>query len=224
MTIGTALSAAAAKGYILAGLFSCVSVPSPEVQVIFNNKPPTVTHNLNHQQMEKFSVTTVFAKKPQEIFVRSGVTESKMSSNIDLNFQFVTTPLLGKSCLSLSEVIVHFNYDPVVHIAINYPQGSCAYRETWLHELKHVNTDVITITEFMPYFKKAMQQTTNSLPTRGPFPKEEMETHQKAMTEKLSDTLRAATKALEQTRQTRQQTIDTRQEYMRLSNACVGKN
>lgn len=223
MTIGTALSAAAAKSYILAGLFSCDIVPPPQVQVIFNNRAPIVTHALNHQEMEKFSVTTVFSRKPQEIFIRSGVTESKMTSNIDLNFQVITTQLLGKSCLSLSEVVVHFDYDPTVHIAVNYPKGSCHYRETWLHELKHVNTDIITITEFMPYFKKAMQLTTNSLPTKGPFPKEKMETHQKAMTEKLSDTLRAAMKALEETRQARQQKIDTRQEYMRLSKVCVSK-
>lgn len=223
MTIGTALSAAAAKGYILAGLFSCDVAPPPQIEITFNNKPTIVTHNLSSAELEKFNLATTSSKGPTEIFVRKGVTVGSTSWNIVANFNKLEDPETKQICLSTNKVIIEYKYEPTVHISADQQNGSCEYQQTWLHELKHVNTDILTIKELIPTLKNDMQRFASTIVTVGPFPIKELDEHKNIIGNKIMDAWNETNKKTTNTRLARQQAIDTRQEYLRISKACIGK-
>lgn len=213
----------ASKLLVLSGLFSCDAGDAPDIQVIFDNTPPVVSTALDHQALGGFKTSSKFSHSPGETFVTGGLTESNISSSLDLNFNHITNTLTDKSCLTLTQATVHVVYAPKVYVASNYAPNSCNYKATWLHELKHVNTDILTIKEFLPVIKTAAQSAIPAPITPDPIPSASLETRQKEVGDQMSIAIEAAVKRMDASRTQRQQLVDTRAEYLYLSELCRGK-
>jgi hypothetical protein len=213
----------ASKLLVLTGLFSCDAAIAPDVQVVFDNQPPVVSTALDHQALGGFKTSSRFSHSPNETFVTGGLTESNISSSLDLNFNHITNTLTDKSCLTLTQATVHIIYAPKVYVASNYAPNTCNYKATWLHELKHVNTDILTIKEFMPVVKAAAQAAVPATVTPEPIPSAALETRQKEVGDGMSLAIEAAVKRMDTSRTQRQQLVDTRAEYLYLSELCRGK-
>jgi len=211
MTFGLELMAA--KAFVLAGLMVCEQAPAPVIEIHFENNDPVATHNLDHQQLGKFQSSTQFSHSSNEVFTTGGITESNILTSFEVSFGLVTNTFSRDTCVSLSSAKITVSYTPVVHVASNYPAQSCRFNTTWLHELRHVNTNVITLNE-------AVETGVADMKTQGPLSPEQQEKVQQEISAKITETLTWATAEMDKTRMQRQQLVDTREEYLRLSKVC----
>jgi hypothetical protein len=211
------------KVLTLVGYLSCDPQAAPAVKVHFQQHPAQVTNNLTHQQLGTFNVQTQFSHGHNEIFITGGITESNIKTDFGVNFQMLQMPFNGPACVWVKDIDVTITYAPVVHIASEYKQGTCRFESTWQHELKHVNTDIITLRDSAPMIEAATQNAAAALGVIGPIKAEEIKPAQDRIVQQVGQAVKAAFDRTEQTRLQRQQTIDTREEYMRLSKLCPGE-
>jgi hypothetical protein len=91
---------------------------------------------------------------------------------------------------------------------------------TQQHELMHVGVDVITLKELVPRIKKAVEDGLSRDYGIGPFNKETLPQSEDALSKKLADIMAVQVAELQRTRTLRQQQVDSKDEYRRLSEAC----
>lgn len=203
------------------GVTGCQKLEAPPILTLnFNNKQPRATHNFDHTQLGKFVSSTQFSHRPDEVFVTGGITESNITDNLRMDYREAINPITGTMCVSVSNIQVDIDYAPIVHIAVNFPEGSCQYGQTWQHELRHVNTDIIALNESMETIRATLVSAATRLPVIGPIPGAEEQKAQQELAAPIADVLKGAFDAMDKIRMTRQQAIDTREEYLRISRAC----
>lgn len=211
----------AAAPLVLSALTSCTPPAAvPQVLFEFQHVPAQVTHNLDHAALGQFATSTTFSHHSNEVFLTGGITESNIKTQFNVSFRHMIDQKTQATCLYVDKVTLSLNYAPVVHMASNFPANSCRFRTTWEHELRHVNTDLITLNETKGSLHQAAQQAVARLGAMGPHPYGEIPARQQGVIKYLETALEPTFKSIDALRLQRQQLIDTRQEYMRLSNAC----
>ena len=207
-------------GYILAGLVSCDPQPMPAVTVSLNALPTQYSASQSSAELGKVSVDTKFSHGRDEVFVTGGLTESNIHAGFEAGFQKSRSMLTGKGCIWFGDISVTVTYAPVVFVSRDHAEGSCRYKEIVQHEARHVNTDVITINEYLPKIKKAVEEKVAELGIRGPLEEEAVEKAQSDMAGAIRTLLEKTIEEMHGVRMARQQLIDTRAEYLRLSETC----
>lgn len=198
----------------------CPQDTSGPVSIEFTHTEPRVTHNLSHQDLGKFSVSTTFSHHREEVFLTGGITESNIKSNFEVSFNQRSNRETGETCISINKVEMKLSYEPVVHIASNFPRDSCQFATTWEHELRHVNTDLLTLQERGRLLQQAAQGVASQIKTIGPVQKGDVKKVQQEIITRINTAVSTAFDEIDRLRMQRQQLIDTREEYMRLSKAC----
>lgn len=210
--------------YILAATGVCAAPPPPNVQMEFINTPPIERNDMSSKQLGGFHVSTTFSHSRNEIFTVGGLTVSDFSPVYLVDFNIPVDSITGWPCLSVKEVKIKVNYAPTIYVASEFPNGSCLYNNTLQHEVRHVNTDIITFNEFLPVLRQAVQDAANGIGAIGPLKPENVLRERDKMVDTLKAALAAKTDEIEKIRFNRQQVIDTRQEYLRLSGLCLSES
>lgn len=216
-------TAALPAAYMLAAVSVCAPQQPPVVTLDFTNKEPNVQNILSSKELGQFDVSTQFSHGRDEVFTTGGITAGHIGAGFELSFKKSMKPESGLFCLWLEKVAVSVDYAPQVHIASEYVPGSCRYQQTLQHEIRHVHTDLITLREFTPVIQQAVQSTVKTFSVAGPLPSDLVDQSQNEMGNTIKQALSDAVDHMDRIRLIRQQQIDTRQEYMRLSKACAGK-
>lgn len=218
-----AIGLALAKGYILAAsILTCpAAAQAPAVTFTFDNKPPVVDLSKNRADLSQVKISTQFSHHPKEQFLTEGITDTNIGIAHKMSFKAASNAFGRDVCLSLHEVNVTLTYAPVVYIASENAPNTCKYNTTWLHELQHVNIDALTLKEFAPHFEAAAKNAAAGFGVQGPLQTdEEVAAAQNAFSARLQESFSGVVSQMSKTLHQRQQLIDTRQEYMRLSRAC----
>lgn len=217
----TSMLQAGAPKLVFATALVCAPAQNvPSVALEFIPTQPKVTHNLDHQALGQFSVSTQFSHHKNEVFLTGGITESNIRTDYNVSFEQHVHPVTKKACLYVDHIDLKLHYDPVVHIANNYPQGSCRFKTTWQHELLHVNTDLVTLNERKGQLEQAARQVAQKITVIGPVDASALPVQQQAIIDQVGAAVQASFSNIDQLRMQRQQLIDTRAEYLRLSKAC----
>lgn len=207
----------------LAAFGVCNPAPVAPVTMVFNKSLPIENNTLPSAELGKFSISTVFSKSRKETFTVGGITVSDFSPQFLVTFSGVTDPITGKTCLAAEKVELSLNYNPIVYIASEYRPGTCRYREIMLHEVRHVNTDIITFNEYLPVIQADVQRAAATLRVMGPLAQYEILPARDKTVETLKSALGVSVEKVGQILHQRQQAIDTREEYIRTSRACPGE-
>lgn len=208
---------------ILAGLTTCAPQAPPAITVSFKNTPPQHINTLSHEDLGNFKSDTRISHGRNEIFITGGLTRSNIDTRFEMNLKNSKNSLTRESCTWIDNINVTVTYAPVVYIAKNYAAHSCPYKETLIHEYRHVNTDIITINEYLPHIKAAVATASANLATTSPVDEAEIKNVQDKIKLVLTESLTAIHDKMNTARMLRQQKVDTRQEYLRLGKACAGK-
>lgn len=211
---------ALAKNYLLVAALACPAVKTPDVVISFNNQPPVYSNDMGRAQLGGFRSDTVFSHSADEVFTTGGITEGKVTTKFSVGYKTLTNTLSSDSCLWANDVKIEVTYAPIVHIAHEFTPGSCMYNETYRHEMRHVNTDIATVNEYIPRLKAAVAGAVGVLGQPYPFPSRDMQKQQARITGRIETAVGAVMTDFDRQRQARQQLIDTRQEYLRLSRIC----
>ena len=208
------------SGVILAGLFSCEPKPPPVVDIAISATAIKYDLTKSSAQLQSFDIDTVSPYSSKEHTKVGGLTGGQISIATDLNYSISKSPLLRQSCLWFDKVTVSVVSEPTVYIANEYKEGSCRFRTTFEHEMKHVKADIDILNEFQPRLEAAAKAAVADTSTIGPFSTDDIEQIKSGVNKKIEDALLKTIESLQSERRIRQQAIDSREEYDRLSRVC----
>ena len=205
---------------VLAGLFSCDARQPADVKVRVSAAP--VTYNLSKSSagLGHFDIDTVSPYRSDEHTKIGGLTGGAINISTDIGIGLTKYSLLGKSCVWLHDIRIKIVSEPTVYIASEYKPGSCRYRTTVEHEMKHVAADAKILNDFAPVIEEAAKKVAHETGVIGPVPTRDIDKIKTNINKEIEDALKAPIDALHKERRLRQQAIDTRQEYDRLSALC----
>ena len=216
--------AALSAVYVLAAASGMCAAPAPPVvSMQLVETPPIQRNDLDSRALGSFHISTTFSHSRNEIFTVGGLTVSDFSPEYLIDFNAAPDTLSGWRCLSVKSVNISVKYAPTIYVASDFRPGTCRFDSTLQHEARHVNTDIITFNELLPVLRQAVQDAANQLGAVGPVKPDNMIAERDKMVDKLKAALVAKTDEIERIRFSRQQMIDTRQEYLRLSKLCAGE-
>ncbi len=84
-------------------------------------------------------------------------------------------------CVSVSKIIMKFYIQPVVHIASEYPEQSCEFREVLKHEKKHVKVTKDWQKEFTPLLRSELRSIAHKIPAADPVGERQIPATQQMM-------------------------------------------
>jgi hypothetical protein len=211
---------AALSSVILAATLTCNPATPPEVKVEFNNHTPVQVNDRTLADLGAMQTDTTFSHSKNEIFSTRGITQGRMRNKFEMAYTETFDMQKTQYCMAPTQIRVSVDYIPVIYIAKELAAGSCEYDVTLKHEIQHTNIDIITIREYLPRIEAAARQAAYSLGVAGPIAPHQREAAQQTHMARVQKAIDTATADFDSVRHRRQQAIDTRQEYLRLSKMC----
>ena len=191
----------------------CDQLPKPSVTLKRLDERITVNKQFSYKELTHLG-SAVARPGNQVLGLTSGKAVvqflSKTPSYVDKTGQW--------ECAS-PQLALTIGFSPMtVYVAREFPEGSCAYKEIYAHELRHVKT----YQTHLASIEKDVTETLNrrfatGTPWRGPVGQTRVRLQQELDERWLSYIQREIRHADEA-----QQLIDTPEEYARVSNACNG--
>ena len=198
----------------------CPPQQMPMVSIDVVNNPPHYDNSYSSAELGNIPIDTKIAKHKNEVFVTGGLTRGQITTSWETSFAKMLDERSGIACIWLKDIHLTLSYMPNVYIASEHRPGSCRYDVIMEHEIRHVNTDIMTLNEYLPRIQQNVQYAVDTLGVRGPFHDAQTDRIRQDMQDVVSGRLRDTLAEMDAVRRQRQQLIDTRQEYMRLSNLC----
>lgn len=213
--------AAAMAGLMMISLAQgCPPQQMPLVDMEIVNHPVRYDNSQSSAQLGEVQLDTSFSKHSNEVFITGGITRGQITTASDTGFAKLWEEGTNLACLWPKSIRLVIEYKPLIYIASEHRPGSCRYDVIMEHEIRHVNTDIMTLNDFLPQIQARVQYAIDRLGVRGPFDDSQSTRIRDEMQEVISSRLRDTLSEMDAVRRTRQQMIDTRQEYMRLSKLC----
>ncbi len=126
----------------------------------------------------------------------------------------------GLYCLKVKSVEAVFFARPKIYIASNFGRGSCEYGAVMRHEQKHVNTLKITHNEYTPLYRAHLRSVARDTPVFDPVRVDDIDAQKEQIIEYLSAGLNVYMQGIMEELSSRQQEIDSEEEYQRVMDVC----
>lgn len=223
MVIGLA-KMSLSTGHVLASLFSCDPQQAPSITVNFQNNPVQFNNEKDSAYLANLKSRSVSPEYGGEFPIVDGMMDSSFQIEHSVNFSSTIRPFMRTACAGVSDINITLIYAATIYVDKRYPPGTCRYELTKDHENKHVNTDVSTINEYIPYIQKLVQAKISQWPYNGQVAEDQLEKAEKIMSKEIDDVLNGATDSLQRARNLRQPLVDSHEEYVRVSKACPQEN
>lgn len=145
-----------------------------------------------------------------------------LTSQTKAHFSFTPNYKTDTACFSIDKVEYEINYKPAIYIASDYKDMGCRYSATLMHEKRHVQQDIKTLTDYKRTIEKAIEKylyrKQHPMVTR-----EGVEAMQKRALQELNAALEPTWKDLLELRRKRQAEVDTEANYRRDTALCPGQ-
>lgn len=126
-----------------------------------------------------------------------------------------------EACVILKSVTVTFYTRPKIHIASDFPRGSCEFNAVLEHERKHVGVLQAYVKERTPHAKSHIANIIRRIkPAIGPIHPRQVDKAQEAMQKGLQSHIEAYNDQIMPELMKRQIAIDTPEEYARVTRQC----
>ncbi len=197
--------------------------PLTSVDVKIDERPIVYDNSRSSAQLQGFQIDTV-SPYGADVHTRiSGLTEGRIDVSIYANFSVETHPGTATSCLWFDTVTITVRSAPTVYIASEHNNNRCRYQSTLNHELRHVEVDRRVVREYAPQMRRAVLDEVYRIGVVGPEPALRAGVVRAQMLESANAALQRVVGQMNSVRRTRQQAVDTKAEYDRLSRMCGGK-
>ena len=206
---------------LLTGFFSspgwaddCDRLPKPSVTLKRLDEPITLNTKLGYKTLS--SLAKGISRPSHQVL---GLTRGNAIVRFGMNTSSYIDRTKRWECTS-PQLTVTIGFSPItVYIAKEFPQESCAYKEIYSHELRHVKAYQTHVAEI----EKDIVETLNSrfatgAPWRGPIG-QIGEMLQRELDERWLPYIQRKMNRVDSL----QALIDTDEEYARLKNACDGE-
>jgi len=208
----------------VAARMSCNEYSSnPSINIQIDDRPVRYNTDKSSAQLKGFSIDTISPYGANVHTRISGLTEGKIDFSMQASVEWVSHPVLHTSCLWFKTITVKIRTIPTVYIASEHLHNKCRYRTTLDHEMKHVEVDRRIAREYAPELKRAVMRQVRDIGVVWPGPTSQIDGIRADMLESINQAVANVVAEMNTQRRDRQQGIDTKREYDRLSKMCGGK-
>lgn len=150
-----------------------------------------------------------------------GISEGRITKLSTYGVRSISDLNANMACLSYDDINVTFHIKPTVYIAKENQPGTCKHNAIKEHELKHVRIDREMVNKYLDLLGKAIHKDmVENGYVIGPVPVDQIYTVQNQMRTRMDKMVNIYFTAMQAERLQRQQKLDNRQEYERVSKAC----
>lgn len=125
-----------------------------------------------------------------------------------------------QACIWLKGIEAKFFAFPSIHIANNFPKGSCEYNAVLEHEKEHIRVLQDFHKEFAPKFKTALRRIASDIEPQGPFSAANAEAIQSDMNARINAGIQGFNDSIIPVLEARQAKVDSPAEYARVEAQC----
>lgn len=196
------------------GADQCEQLAKPSVSVKQLDQHLSINTGYSYRSLTNIGAAA--ARPGREVL---GLTRGNATVQFALNISSFVDPSGRWECAS-PQITLTFGFSPMtVYVAKEFPQGSCAYKEIYEHEMRHVKT----YQSHVASIEKDMAATLASrfatgAPWRGPVGQAAVKLRRE-LDEQWTPYVQREIKRVEAA----QALIDTDEEYARVANACNGE-
>lgn len=123
-------------------------------------------------------------------------------------------------CLNVEYVDAKFFAQPRIYIATNFGRGSCEYKAVMEHERKHVETLETTHNEYTSRYRNHLRNVSMKIPPLRPVSLSEINNQKRAVIDHIGHELKSYMADILSELTTRQNHIDSEEEYRRVLDVC----
>lgn len=199
----------------------CVAKSAPRINVVPTKSRVKYDYTKTKAQLNSVNVDTVSPYGPQHKTSVSGLMSGSIQVSHQVGFVHEKYEQLDQGCVYLKTVDIKVHIEPTIFIAKEYPPGSCMHNAVMTHERKHVREDQLVVNKYAAIIGRAMGKVVNSQGAAfGPYEIVRMPIIQENVQNSLNTVLKRYNQDLNNERRTRQQAIDSFEEYESIGKRC----
>lgn len=192
----------------------------PKVSVKTDTDRIKWVFNKSQRELNNQEIDTVSPYGKSVITDVGGLMQGGIEMAETMKFNTMTNPNTNELCMYYNNVQISFHIFPTIYIASEHPRGTCMHQAIKNHELKHINVDRQIVNKYAQAVGNAVQTEIRRQAVYGPAPVSEGPKIQAYMKSRLEQILVNYSKQMDAERRTRQQAIDTLQEYEAVQKSC----
>lgn len=192
----------------------CDELPKPSVTI--KRIEEKIAFNTQYSYKSLTNMGAALARPDKQVL---GLTRGNASVSFSMNSPAFIDQTGRWECTS-PQITVTYGLSPItVYVAKEFPEGSCAYKEIYEHEMRHVKAYQTHIADIEKLLADALNgRFATGSPWRGPVGQTRARLQQE-LAERWTPFVQREFNRVEEA----QARIDTPEEYERVANACDGE-
>lgn len=207
----------------LVGITDCKRKPLPRVITHYHTEDVTYDKTKSHDQLASFKIDTVSPYGAGAHTRVSGLMSGNINVSMSAEVAWSTNTRSQTSCIWYDKININITSKPKIYIAKEHRGNRCRYNATHRHELKHVKVDNQILAKYKPKFEYEVKKAARNVGVIGPFMVQNLPQARADMNNQIQGAIKRVLHEMKQERQERQQQVDSKREYDRLSRMCGGR-
>jgi hypothetical protein len=205
----------------VAAQIECRTKVPPKINVLPSKSLVKYDFTKSKANLNEVDVDTISPYGPQHNTTVSGLMSGSIQVQHQMAFMSETYEQLGQGCVYLKSIEVKVHIDPTIFIAREYPKGTCMHNAVLNHERKHVREDQLIVNKYSNYIGRALALVVDSQGAAfGPFDVDKIPEIQQNVQNSVTKVVKKFNDQMNLERQTRQQAIDSLEEYDNIGIKC----
>ena len=198
----------------------CERKPPPRITTQVDKKQISYDTSKTHQDLANFNIDTISPYGSGVHTYVSGLMSGNINVSMSAKVGWSTNRMRNISCLWYDEINIEVTSSPVIYIAKEHKNDRCRYNATMRHEMKHVKMDNRILATYVPKFRYEVESMVRQIGVVGPVRADDVTKAREDMNSQIQQIIQRVMDEMKLERRTRQQEVDSRVEYDRMSNMC----
>lgn len=202
---------------------SCaMAPPRPVVTVTMSESVTAFDISKSAEELSEFDIDTVSPYPAQYHTEIGGLMTGEMDLVHRITFGKSVDFVSGRGCIWFSAIEVNIHTAPTIFVASDFKDNKCRFGEVFKHEVKHVTEDRALLEKYTDEISDRLNVLMGQPVdyTSGFIPLDDMEQTKNDMQMAMEFVLGVMFEKMMTERTKRQQSIDSLEEYTRVSGAC----
>ena len=220
----TGLETFAVPAYLtFVGIKGCENKPPPRVRTQVQHEKVVYDTSKTHNHLAQFQIDTVSPYGSSVHTKVSGLMSGNINVSMSAKVGWSTHPLNKASCVWYEEIDITIKASPTIYIAQEHVGNRCRYNATLKHELRHVKVDQQLLAKYQRQFTYNVKKMAREVDVVGPIRSSDVDQARADMNEQIQRVIKYTLDEMKVERRKRQQAVDSKTEYDRLSKMCGGR-
>ena len=198
----------------------CQQAPLPKINIVMTSKQVQYDFSRSKRELKGFNIDT---KSPYDSNAHTevgGLMNGEISVNSQVSFGYLQDTNSGQAWYWYDTIDVKMHIDPTILIAKEHAKGTCEHSAILEHEMKHIKIDRAVLKKYKAKIESDLHKIARKVGTIGPISLSISGRTQNKMMKVIEKAVSNQTERMYSERRKLQQSVDSLEEYERVSNMC----